>query len=151
MLRSTLQVGFAAVVLTLATACSDPLALDIVAVDVTGDLLVSPDNPATFRVSAVNRSRQRVVWGMGSSSCQLGLVVHVSANERHRIDHRACTADLVEQGLDPGRSRTEAFTWGGEVLEGNEMRVLDPGRYGVVGVAGDKGESGSITVTVIVN
>lgn len=150
MLRATLKSGVTIALLALAMACSDPLAVDIVAVNIVGDVIVSPDEPATFRVTAVNRSNHRIVWGMGSSSCQLGLVVHIGVAQRQSIDHRACTDDLVEQGLDPGETRIEQFIWGGEVYVDGVPTMLDPGEYRVTAVAGTMGNSDPLLVTVVV-
>lgn len=134
--------------LLLVLACGDPLAVTVVTLDVDGSVSVAPNELEEFRVTAVNNGRERVVWGTGSSSCQLGLVVFDGDGERHGIDFRACTEDLVEQGLDPGESRTEAFLWGGRIIVGQEMLILPPDDYDVVGIAGDRAQSKPLLVTV---
>jgi hypothetical protein len=150
MLRATQKVFVAAGIVALAAACTDPVDVNIVAIDVVGDVLVSQSDPATFEVTAVNQTNERVVWGMGSSSCQLSLLLQLTLVERRLINHRGCTDDLVEQGLDPGESRTEAFTWDGTVLSGGSLVALQPGRYHVIGVAGEKYASALLAVTVVV-
>lgn len=132
---------------SITVACADPLDVDIVAVDIVGDVVIRPGQEAVLEVTATNRSSQRVVWGMGSSSCQLGLVVLVDRQTRS-IDFRVCTDDLVEQGLDGGERRAEAFRWGGQVVSDGETTMLPPGRYRVFGVAGDRGSSAPLRVTI---
>jgi hypothetical protein len=89
-----------------------------------------------------------VVWGRGSSSCQLGATVQVGLQE-HSIDFRACTLDLVPQGLGSGESRTEEWMWGGEVLVTNRVDRLPPGAYDVRAVAGDLYRSTPRTIRVM--
>jgi hypothetical protein len=135
--------------LVLILACGDPLAVTVVTLDVDGSVIVSPNELEAFHVTAVNSGDERVVWGSGSSSCQLGLVV-LDARESHNIDFRVCTMDLVEQGLDPGESRTETFSWGGTIIVDQEIQVLPSGQYRVFGVAGDRGQSEPLLVTVLI-
>ena len=132
----------------LLVGCGNPLDVALLPVDVEGDLVVSPDEPGTFRIIAENAGGERIVWGMGSSSCQLGLEVEFDGR-RHPAGGRICTADLVEQGLDAGESRTEEVEWDGAVpdIEGQPFH-LPEGRYRVFGVAGDQGESRGLWVTV---
>jgi hypothetical protein len=85
---------------------------------------------------------------MGSSSCQLGLVVLLD-RVQHSIDFRACTEDLVEQGLDPGAQRFETFVWDGQIFSNGQRAPLPAGRYRVFGVAGDQGASASLEVTIV--
>lgn len=143
-LRTVVAAGGLAAILS----CSDPLAVEVFTVDVDGALVVSPMEQAAFRVTALNRGEERVVWGMGSSSCQLGLTVQDQDGKRHDIDFRDCTADLVEQGLDPGASRTETFLWGGWIRVDGQIQTLPSGEYRVRGVAGNREESAPILVTV---
>ena len=128
--------------------CSSPLDVDVIPVDITGDPIVSPLERSAFSVTAENSGSERIVWGMGSSSCQLGLAVIV-ADERYEIATRTCTGDFVELGLDPGGTRTEVFLWGGEIIVDDEVVVLGPGRYQVFGYAGERAESKRIWVTVV--
>lgn len=115
------------------------------------DRIVSRSQPGTFRVTATNSSEGRVEWGSGSSSCQLGLfVVGASSTRQEAATNRACTADFVTQGLDPGESRTETFSWGGEVLRNGDAVLLPAGAYRLVATAGEKGESGPLDVQVAV-
>ena len=143
-------------ILVVVIACSDPLAVSIVTLDVDGSVVVSPMEPEGFRVTAVNRGDERVVWGSGSSSCQLGLVVLDADGQRHNIDFRDCTSDLVEQGLEPGESRSETFLWGGMIMVDQEpwsslppLQVLPAGQYRLIGTAGEQ-ESAPLLVTVLI-
>lgn len=131
-------VATAVTALVVVLACRDSLGVSVVTMDVDGSVVVSPTELEGFRVTAVNRGDERIVWGSGSSSCQLGLVVLDAASRRHNIDFRDCTSDLVEQGLDPGESLTETFLWGGIIAVDQEMQVLPTGQYRVVGVAGER-------------
>lgn len=142
--------------LVLVIGCGDPLAVTVVALDVVGSVTVSPNEEAEFHVTAVNRGDERVVWGSGSSSCQLGLVVLDADGGRHNIDFRACTDDLAEQGLDPGESRSETFLWGGTILVQQPpwsslppLQALPAGQYRLVGMAGEH-ESAPLLVTVLI-
>jgi hypothetical protein len=135
--------------LALLFACGDPLSIGIFAVEVDGIVVVSPTEQEEFRVTAINRRTERVVWGSGSSSCQFGLVVEDASGTRHNIDFRVCTRDLVEQGLDPGASRIEKFLWGGTIVADQETQPLPPGQYRVIGVAGQY-ESAPLVVTVLI-
>ncbi len=128
--------------------CGNPLDVRLVPVNVQGDLAVSPSDPGTFVVSAENKGNSRITWGMGSSSCQLSLFA-VADDIRHRIDSRVCTADFVEQGLNPGERRSETFQWDGHIpdIEGQPF-LLPEGRYHVIGAAGSEGESEPLVVTV---
>ena len=141
--------------LVVVTACSDPLVVSIVTLDVDGSVVVSPTEQEGFRVTAVNRGDERAVWGSGSSSCQLGLVVLDADGQRHNIDFRDCTSDLVEQGLDPGELLSETFQWGGMIMVEQEpwsslpsLQVLPAGQYRLVGTAGGH-ESAPLLVTVL--
>ena len=143
-LTRTVAVG----VLAVMSGCADALSVDVVAVGVSGGAIVSPSDPGVFNVTAENRGDDRVVWGMGSSSCQLGLIVQDVDGEWRSIDFRGCTDDLVEQGLDPGESRTESFEWGGTIVVNGQDQTLPSGQYRVRGVAGSE-ESESLVVTVV--
>ena len=136
--------------LILVLACADPLAVSVFTLDVDGSAVVSPMEQAAFRVTAVNRGDSRIVWGSGSSSCQLGLVVLDADGQRHNIDFRDCTSDLVEQGLDPDASRSETFLWGGWIVVDQEIQTLPSGEYRVIGVAGDREQSAPLLVRVLI-
>lgn len=99
-------------------------------------------------LAVTNTGHERVTWGRGSSSCQLSMYVVVEG-VRHSISHGICTANLGEQGLDPGETLTEVFEWGGEVhdIEG-EPFLLPDGRYPLIGMAGGRAESRPLWVMV---
>lgn len=130
------------------TACGNPLDVSLVPVDVDGDLIVSPADPGEYVVTVENNGTGRITWGMGSSSCQFSLFV-IADDIRHPIEERVCTADLVEQGLDPGESRSETFEWDGHIpdIEGQPF-LLPEGKYQVIGTAGSESSSKPISVTV---
>jgi hypothetical protein len=135
--------------LVLVLACANPLEVSVVTLDLDGSVVVSPMEQEAFNVSAVNRGDERVVWGSGSSSCQLRLVVLDNSGRRHDIDFRACTDDWVEHRLDPGESITETFLWGGQIMVDQEMEALPSGEYRLIGVAGER-ESPPLTVRVLI-
>ncbi|MGH7450111.1 MAG: hypothetical protein ACRENG_02065 [bacterium] len=95
----------------------------------------SPTNPVTLNVTANNQGEGRVVWGRGSSSCQLDAVIQ-AGNENYRVGWRACTSDLAEQGLDPGERRNENWLWDGQIFQNNQAGPLPAGRYKIYGTAG---------------
>ena len=146
-MRGVLVLGWVVVSLTFGCTAAT-LGVDILAVDVDGAIVIRPGSQSEFEVTATNRTNQRVVWGMGSSSCQLGLVVLVSGQVRD-IDFRACTDDLVEQGLNPDERRTERFVWDGHVSADGALSMLPPGLYRVFGIAGDEGQSAPLRVTIL--
>lgn len=135
--------------LVLTATCGDPLVVTAVTIDIDGSVVVSAQEFKAFEVTAVNHGDERVTWGSGSSSCQLGLVVLDATGRRHNIDFRVCTADLVERGLNPGESRKESFLWDGTIWVDEEMQNLRLGQYRVFGVAGDFQQSEPLTVTVL--
>ena len=98
--------------------------------------VTSPGSPATLTVRARNVGASRIVWGQGSSSCQLHAVARVEGVDRRTVESRICLDDIVEQGLDPGEVRTESWEWSGEVIFDAEPEALPPGRYEVRGAAG---------------
>lgn len=103
----------------------------------------------TLTVTALNRSDARVVWGQGSSSCQLDAVVALSRTVWKRaVISRGCTDDLVEQGLDPGASRTEQLVWLGEVLGDGVPEYVPRGHYDVRATAGTVALSKAVSVEV---
>ena len=142
-----MRIGALALAVALA-GCGNPLDVRLVPVDLAGDSTVSPSNPGEYVVAVENNGDERITWGIGSSSCQLSLFV-IADNVRHRIDWRVCTEDLIEQGLDPGESRSETFQWDGHVpdIEGQPF-LLPEGRYQVIGTAGSEGESEPLSVRV---
>lgn len=131
-------------------ACSGPLGVSVMAVDVTGPVTVSVTAPVVFSITATNAGDERVAWGMGSSSCQFGLVVVGDALERHDIAIRGCTADLVEHALGPGETRTEEISWAAQIIDGDELVDLEPGEYRVIATLGEDYESRPLRVTVVV-
>lgn len=108
---------------------------------------VRPDAPITLTVTATNESDERIVWGQGSSSCQLSAVVAVGT-DLFPIDIRACTDDLAPQGLDPKESRDEAWPWNGEIIVQNTLDTLPPGDYRIWATAGEVARSNLKTITV---
>lgn len=130
------------------SGCSDAFSSDGLALTITvSDSEVRLGAPVTVRVTALNLG-DSVVWGRGSSSCQLGAVAQVGADER-RIDFRACTEDLAPQGLGPDKSRTESWTWNAVVFTGNVVDTLPPGVYQIRAVAGNAARSSPRTITVV--
>ncbi len=129
-------------------ACANPLDIELMGLQLSGRPVVSPDEPGEFRADIENTGDTRVVWGTGSSSCQLDLFV-IASGRHHRIDSRVCTADLVEQGLGPGEHRTELFEWDGRIPDGgNAWVVLPEGTYAVYASAGDRAQSDRLQVRV---
>lgn len=109
-----------------------------VRLEIAADLrVVSGSRPIQVTVTAVNESRERVVWGQGSSSCQLELWVEMEGAEYRGDAGRICTADYGDQGLEPGGVRREVFEWAGEVLRGGAVERLEPGVYRLRGGAGE--------------
>jgi hypothetical protein len=140
----------AGVLLLLAGCDLDPIDEGTILVTIsTSEFVVSPDTPATITVTARNASQDRVMWGRGSSSCQLSLAVLTPAGQRYAADVRACTEDLIEQALAPGATRTEVFEWGGEAYEGGETIFLTSDSYRLIANAGEKGESQSLELQLI--
>lgn len=117
----------------------------------TDILTATPESPVAIEVTATNVGTERVVWGRGSSSCQLSLVVVVSGAFREAIAERGCTDDLAQQGLDPGESRSEVLPWAGRVREDGEIVLLPPGTYSLRGAAGTVAYSPAGSVTVMVS
>ncbi|NIM48814.1 MAG: hypothetical protein GTO22_06070 [Gemmatimonadales bacterium] len=130
------------------TGCSDPFGADGLGLTISvSDTEVQPGVPVIITVTAMNLG-DSVVWGQGSSSCQLGAVVRVGLDE-HRIDLRVCTDDLAPQGLGPGESRTEEWPWAGEMRVDDTIETLQPGEYEIRGIAGELSRSGPRTVLVV--
>ncbi|NIN98771.1 MAG: hypothetical protein GTN93_21200 [Anaerolineae bacterium] len=112
--------------------------------------VASPSDPVTLTVTAENRGGSRVLWGKGSSTCQLTTVVRVEGREYPAPDiTKVCTADLVEAGLDPGETRTEVFHWRGHATLPDTFGVLLPGKYEVRGAAGNKARSAPVVIEVM--
>ena len=110
----------------------------------------SPSEPVTLTVKAENRGGSRVVWGQGSSSCQLGSLVRVEGRDFPAPDLiRPCTADLVDFGLDPGESQTESWNWAGYIVRGDSTQLLPPGTYQVRGAAGNVAVSAPIDIEIV--
>ncbi|NIM52847.1 MAG: hypothetical protein GTN62_15345 [Gemmatimonadales bacterium] len=143
--RSTALAGLLVIA---ASGCSDPFGG--AGLEVTlwfSHTEVGPHAPVIVTVTATNLG-DSVVWGQGSSSCQLGAIVQVGSEE-HRIDLRICTADLAPQGLGPNESRTEEWIWTGEVLVGNSVVTLTAGEYQVQALAGEVKRSDPRTIRVL--
>jgi hypothetical protein len=102
----------------------------------SSDVLVTVRNPTRFRI----------VWGRGSSSCQLSADVYADGAWVPLRSRRICTMDLADQGLDPGGSRGEVLVWDGLVVRGGVRETLPAGQYLVRGRAGDHGTSAPLTV-----
>lgn len=138
--------GAVATLALLSGACDDT---DL-RVTVSADAGVTSEaEPVTLEVTAENLGGERVEWGRGSSSCQLGAVARTPDGFRPVADIRACTEDLVPQGLDPGGRRVESWLWDGGVRNAANERVrLAPGTYEVRGAAGDLAFSSPIQIEV---
>lgn len=94
-------------------------------------------NPVRVTVTATNAGDSRAMWGRGSSTCQLRLLVRIGTTDFPALVPRPCTADLVDHALDPGESRTETLRWAGGVIRGDSLEVLEPGAYELRGAAGN--------------
>ncbi|MDH3456278.1 MAG: hypothetical protein OER90_05500 [Gemmatimonadota bacterium] len=112
------------------------------------DEQVAADAPVRITVTAMNLG-DPVVWGQGSSSCQLGAVVRVGSDDYPTDIGRGCTEDLVPQGLGRGESRTEWWEWNGVVVNGIALDTLMPGSYEIRGLAGDLERSARRTIQVV--
>ncbi len=145
-LREALATG---ATITLAACGAHPLDVSVIALDVVGPITVSVGSPVDFQVTAVNNGSQRISWGRGSSSCQFALFVRGDELDRHSITFKACTDDIVDQGLDPGEARTEVIRWDGQISVSGLMAPLSPGQYRVYAMAGNDYQSPAIPVTVV--
>jgi hypothetical protein len=116
----------------------------------SADLLISEGHPGSYEVIARNQTDGRVEWGQGSSSCQLSLLAITPGGDQLPVGDRACTEDLVSQGLNPGQSRTEVIQWGGRAVLNGVSTQLAAGAYRLLGKAGEKGESGLLSIEVVV-
>ncbi len=114
---------------------------------VVSDTIAGPDRPITLTVTATSTGKA-VVWGQGSSSCQLAAVVRVGGVDRP-IDVRACTDDLVLQGVAAGDTLTEAWSWKAEYAVDGALDTLPTGRYRLYTVAGDLERSRGVVVRVV--
>lgn len=106
-------------------------------------------DPVLITVTAENTGDSRVVWGYGSSTCQLGAVVRIGGTDYHSHEIRGCSRDVVELWLDPGQSRTENWGWRGGILTHKGGEVLPPGRYRLYGAAGSWLSSDGIVIEVL--
>lgn len=120
--------------------------LDVVLTLSSSDVSVS--DSVTLTVTATNAGSERIVWGHGSSSCQLTAWVRVGLRTV-QIDDRACTEDLAPQGLDSGESRTESWKWNAVVFDAGTVDTLPPGGYRLVATAGDAAHSETRLVRVL--
>ncbi len=100
-------------------------------------------------VQVKNTGSSRIVWGNGSSSCQLGAEVRVGGTYLVAPGNRDCTDDLAEQGLDPGKSRSETWIWDGRVLGDDGLESLPAGEYDVYGTAGLRRSGEPVVIRVI--
>jgi hypothetical protein len=132
-----------------AVACDDDeVRLEVTAV--ADKSTTSAANPVEVTVVATNAGDERVVWGVGSSGCQLSLRVRLDGMNVLAVEDRGCTDDVVEQGLDPGQTRSEVIPWIGLVDDGDQTILLDPGTYEVRGAAGDVAFSQPGEISVVV-
>ena len=130
-------------------ACADFGPVGPLRVTITVDVPeVSPSAPARMSVTSTNTTSSRIVWGHGSSSCQLDAAAQLNGTWVLIVPLRACTNDAVEHGLEPGEVRTELLYWDGRVLRGEQSEQLPPGRYRVRGQAGDMGASAATLITI---
>jgi hypothetical protein len=132
------------------TACAglEPASPLQITMDVR-DAQASPSDPALMTVTVINHTSTRVVWGTGSSSCTLGGAVRVGGTWLPILAERICTEDMAEQGLDPGKARTEAFSWFGAVRRNGRTEFLPAGTYEARGEAGSVGVSRAVTITIV--
>ena len=127
--------------------CRDSVRL-VVTISASGDVTSSSD-PVVLTVRAENRSPNRIVFGYGSSSCQLHSFVRTSKTDYFIPDSRICTDDMSELSLDPGESRTEIWSWEGQVRKDRNIKVLPPGVYRVCGAAGTYVSGNSVRIEVL--
>jgi len=105
--------------------------------------------PVTLFVRVENCAGTRVVWGYGSSTCQLNADVRIGRSYYPAVGHRYCTQDAIELGLDAGESRVENWRWKGEIMKDQEIVTLPPGRYEVHGSAGRWVSATSVRIEVL--
>jgi hypothetical protein len=133
----------------LLVACGDPASPGPLDVRLAADgAAVAPDATITMTVTATNTSSAEVVWGQGSSTCQLGAEVLVGGTWRPMRAIRGCSRDAAPHRLGPGEARTETWPWRGEVIVGGSVEPLPPGRYAVRGRAGAVAASPAVTMAV---
>ena len=107
-------------------------------VDVTAEpAIFSAGESVTLTVLAENPTESRIVFGMGSSTCQLLSVVRFKDEDRGISVSRVCTADMSPWSLDPGERISESWVWTGEVVVDGVRQTLPLGTYELRGVAGD--------------
>ena len=118
-------------------------------IDASENTLTRPTEYPGIAVTVENLGDARATWGPGSSSCQLRAAVVVAGIEFRTPEIRGCTADLAEQGVDPGETRIEAWVWDGTIFdkEGNRVQ-LPPGSYKLAGAAGPWVGDASVTITI---
>jgi hypothetical protein len=138
----------AAVMVMAVCGCSDVLWDEGLGLTITfSDTVVTPDQPVLITLTAMNLG-DSVVWGTGSSSCQLDALLLIGVEER-RIDVlRGCTDDLATQGLGRGEALTERWPWNGAALIDGTAETLPEGVYEVVAVAGEVARSEPRTIRV---
>lgn len=148
MIRDPARISVLLLALTsVAVGCDDDVRLEVTAVP--NKTVANHADPVQITVTATNTGDERVVWGQGSSGCQLSLRVRVDGASLQALEDRGCTDDFVEQGLDPGETRAEAILWGGSVLDGDQVFALEPGTYEVRGAAGTVAFSPPGEITVV--
>ncbi len=111
-------------------------------------LTTGAEESVVVEVVARNTAAEPVVWGHGSSGCQMHLLVRVDGRDRKAVDARVCTMDYVAQGLDPGESRSERIPWDGRVLVDGSEKVLPRGEYELRAAAGDLETSDALLIRV---
>jgi len=114
------------------------------------DSIISHDGFVSLRVEARNEGANYLIWGHGSSSCQLGAIVEYNGLQYSVSEFRVCTEDLAEQGLAPGESRVETWLWDGQILSPNGPSRLPAGRYRLFGNAGSWLSRDCVVIEVIV-
>jgi hypothetical protein len=121
-------------------------------IDVTLDAnsaVTSTSKPVALTVTTRNTGSDRVCWGLGSSSCQLGAVVRVEGRDVAVLGDGDCTDDLAELCLAPGDTRMEVFPWDGSILgENGKFIRLSQGAYRVRGTAGAEAYSAPVWISV---
>jgi hypothetical protein len=99
-------------------------------------------------LDATNLSDSVIVWGEGSSTCQLRAYVRTVVQLLRTSEDRGCTRDIVTWALYPRQTRREAFRWDGRVIRDGSIGSLPSGRYRVFAAAGALALSYGIRVRV---
>jgi len=108
---------------------------------------VSVEEPVDVFVRVENLSDDRLLLGYGSSSCGISSFVVIDGQvELWPVIRRICTMDSSPIYLAPRASETTTLPWNGDVQD-DPFRRLAPGKYKIVGVAGQQRGS-AVTIEV---